>query len=263
MPERTAFAGDTTEDAFLDGRLILRQPAKGHRIGTDALLLAAATEARARVCDLGAGVGAAGLALRLAGAAEVVLVEREPAFLACARTNAARPGLDGVTVVEADVFVRRSFLRWPAVADQSFDAVATNPPYAQELRGRRTPVALKRAAHAMEGGDLPDWLRCAARLLKDGGRLTLIHRADRIAEVLAALPSRLGGVAIRPVAPTADAAATRILIGAVAGSRAASRLLAPLVLHDASGRFTPEAEALHRGQAALSMEPGPLLSPRR
>ncbi|MGL5117305.1 MAG: methyltransferase, partial [Beijerinckiaceae bacterium] len=77
----------TTEDAFLDGRLILTQPAKGHRIGTDALLLAAATDARGRVCDLGAGIGAVGLALRLAGTEDVVLVEREPVFLACAEVN--------------------------------------------------------------------------------------------------------------------------------------------------------------------------------
>ncbi|MGL5136416.1 MAG: tRNA1(Val) (adenine(37)-N6)-methyltransferase, partial [Beijerinckiaceae bacterium] len=189
--------------------------------------------------------------------------EREPVFLACAEVNIARFGGTGVSAFCADVFDRRSFLAVPALADQSFDAVATNPPYAQELRGRRTPDPLKRVAHAMEGGDLGGWLKTAARLLKDGGVLTLIHRADRLAEVMAALPARLGSVAIRPVAPGADAAATRILIRAVAGSRAATSILAPLVLHDPSGCFTPEAEALHRGQAALSMEPGPLLRPRR
>ena len=54
-----------TEDAVLGGKLLLKQPRRGHRFGHDALLLAAACPARARerVVDLGAGVGAAGLAL--------------------------------------------------------------------------------------------------------------------------------------------------------------------------------------------------------
>jgi tRNA1(Val) A37 N6-methylase TrmN6 len=56
---------DTTDDAVLNGRLMLRQPRRGHRFGHDAILLAAATDARGEecACELGAGVGAAGLAL--------------------------------------------------------------------------------------------------------------------------------------------------------------------------------------------------------
>src|ERR1700682_3551540 len=63
-------AGEFTEDAFLGGRLRLRQPKSGHRSGHDAMLLAAATSARSgdRVVDFGAGVGAAGLAVAKRGA---------------------------------------------------------------------------------------------------------------------------------------------------------------------------------------------------
>src|SRR4030088_999267 len=71
-------SGELTEDAFLGGRLRLRQPKSGHRAGHDAMLLAAATSARSgdRVVDFGAGVGAAGLALatRIPGI-RIVLVE--------------------------------------------------------------------------------------------------------------------------------------------------------------------------------------------
>jgi tRNA1(Val) A37 N6-methylase TrmN6 len=54
-------AGEFSDDAFLGGQLCLRQPRSGHRAGHDAVLLAAATPARAgdRVVDFGAGVGAA------------------------------------------------------------------------------------------------------------------------------------------------------------------------------------------------------------
>jgi tRNA1(Val) A37 N6-methylase TrmN6 len=253
----------TSIDAFLDGRLLLRQPLKGHRIGTDALLLTAMTPASGRICDLGSGVGLVGLALAMAGAESAVLVEREPVFAECARMNIAQTGLGArIHVAEADVFNRRSFLNDVQLADQSFDAVATNPPFDQSLRGRRTPNALKFAAHAMAGGDLAAWLKTAVRLLKDGGVLTLIHRADRFPDVLAALPKRAGGVTVRPVLPQADAAATRILVSAIAGSRAPLMLVPPLVLHDAAGNFTNEARQIHEGRAALSRAPGPMLSSR-
>lgn len=243
-----------TEDAFLDGRLMLRQPPRGHRIGTDALLLAAASPAAGRICDLGSGVGAVGLALALRGAREVALVEREAQFAALARVNAVP--FPGAVVAELDLFDRKAVLASPHLADQSFDAVATNPPYDQSLRGRRSPSPLKLAAHAMTGGGLGDWMRAAARLLRDGGVLTLIHRADRLADVLDSMPRRLGGVAVRPVAPAASASATRIIVAATAGSRAPLAVLAPFVLHGADGRFTPEAEAAHRGRGLIAMSAG-------
>src|SRR6267154_115609 len=85
-------AGEVTEDAFLGGRLRLRQPKSGHRAGHDAMLLAAATSARAgdRVVDFGAGVGAAGLALatRISGI-QIVLVEIDEVLAELARGNAA------------------------------------------------------------------------------------------------------------------------------------------------------------------------------
>ncbi len=252
-----------TDDWFLDARLLLRQPARGHRIGTDALLLAAATPAAGRVCDLGSGIGAVGLALRMAGASSVVMVERDADFAACAGHNIAMAQQETTTtLVTVDLFDRKAVLKEAALADQGFDAVATNPPYDQVLRGRKSPSKLKQTAHAMQGGDLADWLTMAVRLLKDGGHLTLIHRADRLTDVLAAMPRRAGGIVIRPVQPKTDSAATRILVAATAGSRAPLILLPPLVLHTMDGGFTPEGEALHKGRAALSMQPGPMLQPR-
>src|SRR5882672_4568893 len=87
---------DLTDDAVLGGRLRLKQPRRGHRFGHDAILLAAACPARAgeRVVDLGAGVGAAGLALAARiGAVELSLVEIDPTLAALATENAAHNGI--------------------------------------------------------------------------------------------------------------------------------------------------------------------------
>src|SRR6202790_4646948 len=84
-------AAEFTEDAFLGGQLRLRQPKSGHRAGHDAVLLAAATPARSgdRVVDLGAGVGAAGLALaRRVTGIRLALVEIDAALADLARGNA-------------------------------------------------------------------------------------------------------------------------------------------------------------------------------
>src|SRR6266851_1568066 len=87
-----------TEDAFLGGRLRLRQPKSGHRAGHDAMLLAAATPARS-----GAGVGAAGLAVakRVAGI-ELVLVEIDEGLAGLARGNAAANAI-AADVITLDV----------------------------------------------------------------------------------------------------------------------------------------------------------------
>src|SRR5437016_2413632 len=81
----------TTQDAILGGRLVLRQRRRGHRVGHDAILLAAATGGRARehAVDLGSGVGAAGLALGLrVPGLKVTLVEVDASLAALAAENA-------------------------------------------------------------------------------------------------------------------------------------------------------------------------------
>jgi tRNA1(Val) A37 N6-methylase TrmN6 len=251
----------SSDDWFLDGRLLLRQSIKGHRVGTDALLLAAITPETGRICDFGSGVGAVGLALLMRGAAShATLVEREIVFADLARHNIKATGLESqAEVIQADIFDRKAFLQAPALMDQSFDAVATNPPYDQVLRGRHSPTALKTAAHAMQGGNLEDWLKVAVRLVKDGGLLTMIHRADRLDDVLSAMPRRAGGLIIRPVQTQAHLAANRIMVQAKIGSRKPLSLLAPLILHDSDGRFLADAEAIHKGRARLLMQPGPMI----
>jgi tRNA1(Val) A37 N6-methylase TrmN6 len=79
----------------------------------------------------------------------------------------------------------------------------------------------------------------------------MIHRPDALAAILAAVDRRLGALALLPVHAFAGAGAHRLLIAGVKGSRAPLRIAPPLILHQADGRLTPDADAIHRGQAPI------------
>jgi tRNA1(Val) A37 N6-methylase TrmN6 len=242
----------TETDAFLGGRLKLRQPPRGaHRAGTDAVLLARllVPAPGATLFDLGAATGAVGLAsARLSEVGRVVLVERDPDLAALARENAAANGLDDrVAVIEADLLAPARQRREAGLEPDSADIVLTNPPFFEPGMHRPSPIPQKATAHTFAAGGLDRWLRTCADLLRPGGRLGLIHRADALPACLDALRGRFGDYAVRPVHARAERPAIRVLIAGVKGSRAPLRLLPPLVLQDAAGHFTPEAEALHRG----------------
>src|SRR6202041_281722 len=133
--------GDVTEDAFLGGKLRLRQPKSGHRAGHDAILLAAATPACPgdRVVDLGAGVGAAGLAVarRVAGI-ELVLVEIDSGLAGLARGNAASNAI-AADVVVLDVTSAAATFAAAGLMPDSVDVVLMNPPFNDSVRHRGSP----------------------------------------------------------------------------------------------------------------------------
>jgi tRNA1(Val) A37 N6-methylase TrmN6 len=246
----------TSEDAVLGGRLLLRQPLKGHRVGHDAILLAAATGARAgeRAVDLGAGVGGAGLALavRVAGL-KVTLVEIDAALARLAQENAQRNGLAGrVRAVACDA-EDRDALAAAGLGPGAADRVLMNPPFHDARRHNVSPDPGRRLAYAGAPGLLKRWIAAAASLLKPGGVVTLIWRADDLSAALEALAGDFGGIAVLPVAPRANAAPIRVLLRAVKGGAAAPVHFPALVLNDAHGKPTEAAEAVLRGAEPLSL----------
>jgi tRNA1(Val) A37 N6-methylase TrmN6 len=246
---------ETSEDAVLGGKLVLRQPLRGHRIGHDAILLAAATSARAgeRAVDLGAGVGAAGLALaRRVEGLNVTLVEIDPALVALAAINAERNGLAArVNAVCLDVAARHADLAAAGLAAGSAERVLMNPPF--NAPTNPSPEPGRRVARSARPAALPQWTRTAARLLRPGGVLTLIWRADGLDDVLAALAPAFGAVSVLPIHPKPGAPAIRVLARAAKGSRAPLNLLPGFVLADGRGKPTDAAESVLRGGAALPL----------
>lgn len=238
------------ESRLLDGRVALLQPARGYRVAIDPVLLAAAVPASAgeRLLELGCGSGAAALCLLArVPAASVTGLELNPELAALARENARRSGLR-LEVLEGDL------LAPPAQLPAKFDQVLMNPPFLAAGSATASGVATRAAANIEGAATLADWIAAALARLEWGGRLTLIHRADRLDEILALLRGRAGALRVLPLLPVAGRAARRVIVGARKGSRAPLMLLPGLVLHEADGSFTPAAQKVLREARPLALE---------
>lgn len=245
-----SLAPGLTEDRLLDGQVVLRQARDGYRAGMDAVLLAAALDARPgeHLVEFGCGAGGALLcaAVRLP---DVTLTghEKDEAAAALARDNVSLNGLDARVHVEtSDIAALGS--------GHGADQVFFNPPFFDDPASLRAPRPEKRAAWISDGAPLGIWVQAAARSLRAKGRLTLIHRADRLGDILHALDKSFGSVAIKPVHPRAGQPAKRVIVTARIGGRTPLVLLDPLVMHEGVSH-SATAELLLRGRSAIAMDP--------
>ena len=246
-----------SDDAVLDGRLRLVQPRRGHRFGHDSILLAAATGGRAgeHVIELGAGVGATGLALASRVAKlRLTLIEIDPLLAAAARVNADRNGLgDRVATVALDVMAPAAVFAANELGHGIAHRVLMNPPFHDAATRPPSPDPERRRAHMAERSVIAEWAQTASRQLRPEGVLTLIYPAERLAEVLAALGNSFGAIAVLPVYAKPGASAIRILVRAVKGSRAPLVILPRLMLNNEKNVPTAEAEAILRSGSPLPL----------
>ena len=257
MPNRGFWRKRMTDpsqsDAILGGRVRLLQSARGYRAGMDAALLAAACDARPgeRVLDLGCGPGAVMLAAAVRRReARFTGVEADTEALALARANIDLNGLsDRMEALSGDVALPFARLGLPR-----FDAALCNPPFFDDARALRGPAPEKTRAWMAADG-LAAWTEFLMKAVRDGGTITIIHRADRLADLLTGLAPQYDSIRIRPVQPRSNTPTNRMIIQTVHGGRAPLALLPPLVLHpDGEGKHTPQADAILRDAAPLDWD---------
>ena len=246
-----------TEDGFLGGRLKILQPEKGYRAGIDAVFLAASIPCKPGEPVFEAGIGT--------GVAALCLVERVPsvhvtgieiasrhAYLA--EENARRNNLDrSIRIIHGDVkdALRRDLAHMPEQG--SFAHAYANPPYFEHDKTTPSPAALKATAHTFAPEDLELWVKVLLAMIIPGGTVTFIHRAESLGQLLAAMEGRFGDIRVAPLHPREGAAASRIIVQGVKGSKSPMQLLRGLVLHGTNTKYTAEAEAILRNGLAWQL----------
>lgn len=253
----------TTVDKFIGGKVEAVQPKHGrHRSGLDAVMLAAAvpSSTRGQVIDLGAGVGVAGfcVAARLPDV-DVLLVDNDPIATGLARQGLALPAnahfAGRIAIAGVDVTAPEPARVAAGLHRAGADHVIMNPPFNDPAKVRVSPSAPRMAAHVLSDEGLDQWLRAAASALREGGGLTVIWPAPRLAGLLGAMESRFGAVSVFPLHPYAGEPAIRVLVQGVKGSKAGLSLLPGLVLHEPDGAFREAAVAILRHGGGLDIGP--------
>ncbi|MEL6531629.1 MAG: methyltransferase [Pseudomonadota bacterium] len=241
-----------TRNAFLDGRVSAWQSRTGFRAGSDSVILAAACGARPgdSVLELGCGAGVVSLCLAArVPDLHIVAVDSDAEAWGLAQRNFE--GQSQMSAVQADIADLPKDVR-----KMSFAHVIANPPFFAQGSLAPNPA---RAAARHESRALADWIDVARRRLSSDGDLTLILKANRLADALANLNQGFGGIIVKPIAARQGHEAGRVVIRARKGARSELRLLAPIILHEGSEHtqdgeddLTSEARAILRDGAALA-----------
>ena len=229
------------EETLWNG-IVLRQQDGQFRLSSDSVCCAwfARFQKHARVADLGCGSGAIALMLLASDPSLAVTgIELQPQAAAAARGNAACNGVN-FSFLEGDLRQIRSLL--PA---GSMDAVISNPPYflpgsGREASGARSGFRSEMTCSLSQLADAASWL------LRWGGSFVLVHRPERLADLIWELRSRhLEPKRIRFVRHRPDAPVSLVLLDARKGGKPALAYEPDLVFFDQNGRETEEFRQMY------------------
>ena len=200
--------------------------------------------ANTKVLDLGCGAGAVFLCLLAREPTlSIVGIDKDAELIALAEANIiANDRAEQVEVTQADLAMMP--VTWQA---EAMDHVVMNPPYLEVERADPSPDAGRAAAGVEDGLDLAAWVARAHRCLRPRARVTVVHRADRLDDLLSALAGRFGETVVFPLWPKAGVAAKRVIVTARKGVRTPLVLSPGLTLHEADGGLMRTAGAALRG----------------
>ncbi len=243
------FVLSETLDNFLGGRIKLIQPIDGYRAGIDPIFLAASIHPKPgeKILDVGSGVGGSSIFLAVrCPHAKITGLEVQQDLVKLSLMNVEANQLqDRVDMINGDLLSPPPFLK-----PHSFDQVMTNPPYYECNRTQSSPVPGKAQANTETVG-LGKWIKFCLKMLKPKGVFTMIHRAERLSEILNHLGTRVGDIVIYPLWPGLGKPARRVLIQARKNIRGELRLNPGIILHGGTEKYTPEAEAILRHAQAI------------
>jgi tRNA1(Val) A37 N6-methylase TrmN6 len=232
--------------SLLNGRVTLMQSMNGLRASTDSVLLAAAVQAKSgdKILDMGCGTGAVGLCVieRLKDLnLELTGIDIQSDMIELAKVNST--GYQA-TYICGDVTDKKVFL------SESFDHVVMNPPYYVEGTRQPSPDDAREMAYT---GDLSAWVTSAVHWVRQGGTLTLIHRADVLDDILKLMDRRFGAIEIWPIYSKHSDPAIRVIVRGVRNRKTPLSIRPPIILFDEQGDPSMQSNQLLRDGVGLEI----------
>ncbi len=229
-----------TTDNFLDGKVKLRQSIHGLRATSDAVLVAAAVKAKQNdsILDVGAGNGVIGLCIAARLPVQVTALEIQENLVQLIQENAALNDRK-ITVVRTDLFQHTDPLK-----GKQFHHVVTNPPFYDVTGAKRTNPEQSKAYTA--NFNLDKWLLYCLKHIRAKGTFTMIHRPEKLGQILTILEQKLGGIEIIPIYSKVGQPAKRMIIRGVLGSKKPTLLLPGIILHTQANKPTSSATKVLR-----------------
>ncbi|HOQ06333.1 MAG TPA: tRNA1(Val) (adenine(37)-N6)-methyltransferase [Clostridiales bacterium] len=231
--------------------LRLIQKTDGFCFGIDAVLLAyfAHVPKNGAVIDLGTGTGIiAVLVAAKKEPARVVGLEIQDDMAEMASRSVALNGLqDKISIVRGDI---RDAVQ--LFGPSSFDAVVTNPPYMEKGAGLLNPEDTKAISRHEILCSLEDVISVSARLLKPGGKFSMVHRPHRLADIMYNMRKySIEPKLMRLVHPSPGRKPNLVLISGTKGGKVELRVQEPLYVYDSSGRYTNEINEIYSRDPVL------------
>jgi len=217
------------------------QKKDGFCFGIDSVLLsdfASNIKNNAKVIDLGTGTGILGfLIIAKTKASKIVGVEVQNEIADMAKRSILLNNLQ-----EKFEIINSNILDVDKVLNvESFDVVITNPPYKKMNSGKINDNKIKLISRHEVMADLNDFVRVSFRMLKDKGTLYMVHRAERLVDILSCMRNnKIEPKRIRFVHSNRRCESKLVLIEAVKNGKSSVRVEEPLYIYNDDGTYTQE-----------------------
>lgn len=244
----------TIETTLLRGRVKLIQPEKGFHASMDSVFLAAAVNTslkNAKLLDMGCGVGTVGLCVtsRIQDI-ELIGIDIQPELIVLAEKNAASNNIHAQ-------FINSNIKDEKIIENNYFNEVIMNPPYVEAGTHITSPDKIKATSHdeGISETTLEEWIKYAHQKLKQGGTLSVIHRADRLDDIILHLTKKrwFGSIIIYPMYSYKGENAKRVIVKARKERYEKLSIKQGIVIHNPDGKYTNEAEEILSNAKGLEL----------
>lgn len=236
--------GERIDDLQLKGLKVIQNP-EWFCFGIDAVLLSdfSRVKRKDRVADLGTGTGI--IPVLLHGKyepREVVGVEIQEEVAEMAERTVKLNGLEDI------IKIYRGDIKdcFKDIGADSFDVVTSNPPYKKGDTGILNPGDKKAISRHEVLISLEEIIYTASKLLKVGGRFYMIHRPERLKDIILGLDrNKFTPKKIRFIHPTVDKRPTMIMVEAVKGGGDFLQIMEPLYVYNEDRSYTDEINRIY------------------